>query len=133
MSEPNQKPPVHHEIDYEETDARLGVVIGSILGLIGLTLVAMLASLWLFNALDARRDRVDATPLPLINLRATPPAPRLQPNPIDNETAEEDLAGWLAHEREVLGSYGWVDEDAGKVRIPITRAMEILVVQINGE
>lgn len=34
-------------------------------------------------------------------------------------------------ESEQLGSYGWVDEDAGIVRLPIERAMELTVEEIN--
>jgi hypothetical protein len=32
----------------------------------------------------------------------------------------------LAKEREQLESYGWVDRDAGVVRIPIERAIQIV-------
>ncbi len=123
----------HGEIDYEEKDVRFGVIIGSILGLIGLTVVAMLASVWLLDSLEVRSVRLESTPVPLLELRPTPPPPRLQPNPIDAVTAEEELAIWLAHESAILGSYAWIDEDAGTVRIPITRAMELYVEQVSTE
>jgi hypothetical protein len=50
-----------------------------------------------------------------------PPAPRLQVMP-----AQELQQGRMATE-EILRSYGWVNKEAEIVRIPITRAMELLV------
>ena len=51
---------------------------------------------------------------------ATPPAPRLQSTP------RKDLEQLRAEEDAVLGSYGWVDQQAGVARIPIERAMALL-------
>ena len=48
-----------------------------------------------------------------------PPEPRLQTDP------RQDLADMRAKEDEVLGSYGWVDKNAGVVRIPIDAAMKL--------
>ena len=48
-----------------------------------------------------------------------PPEPRLQTAP------RQDLADMRAKEDEVLGSYGWVDKNAGVVRIPIDAAMKL--------
>ena len=55
--------------------------------------------------------------------RALPPAgmPQLQAHP------EEDLQVYLKNEREILGTYGWVNRKQGIVRIPIQRAMNILL------
>ena len=50
-----------------------------------------------------------------------PPEPRLQTNP------REDLRTLRAKEDELLGSYGWVDKNAGVVRIPIEDAMKLTV------
>ena len=49
-----------------------------------------------------------------------PPAPRLQTLPA------QDLAAVRAEEDRTLTTYGWVDEQAGIVRIPIDEAMKIL-------
>ena len=55
--------------------------------------------------------------------RALPPAgmPELQVHPA------EDLQVYLKHEQEILDSYGWVNRKNGVVRIPIQRAMNILL------
>jgi hypothetical protein len=41
----------------------------------------------------------------------------------------EDLAAFRQWESEILESYGWVDREKGVVRIPIDRAMELVVKQ----
>lgn len=48
------------------------------------------------------------------------PEPRLE----DNERTE--LAPFRYQEEQTLNSYGWVDQNAGVVRIPITRAMDLI-------
>jgi hypothetical protein len=48
------------------------------------------------------------------------PEPRLE----DNERTE--LNDFRYSEEEKLNSYGWVDQNAGVVHIPITRAMELI-------
>ena len=58
---------------------------------------------------------------PFENDRTLPPEPRLQ------VTAPKDLKQYKAAQDEILNSYGWVDQKAGIVRIPIDRAMDILV------
>ena len=60
---------------------------------------------------------------PLAKGRVLPPPglPRLQPHP------REDLTQYLAYEKKILSSYGWVDRKDGIVRIPIQSAMSILL------
>jgi hypothetical protein len=48
------------------------------------------------------------------------PEPHLQPHPL------ADRAAYEARQRAILTQYAWVDRDAGIVRIPIDRAMQIL-------
>ena len=48
-----------------------------------------------------------------------PPPPRIQEHP----TIE--LRDFRAQEEQILSTYGWTDKNAGIVRIPIDRAMEI--------
>jgi len=60
-------------------------------------------------------------PTPFKNVRELPPAPRLQPDP------KLDLARTLEEQRQLLDSYGWADQGTGKVRIPIDRAMDMLL------
>jgi hypothetical protein len=57
---------------------------------------------------------------PFENVRMLPPEPRLQ------VSAPKDLKQYKAAQEEILNSYGWVDQNAGIVRIPIEGAMDIL-------
>jgi hypothetical protein len=106
---------------------RLGLLAVSAGILLVLTLLAMLMAAWFFGALENRTTALEPTPLPLIELRPTPPPPRLQPNIIDRRTGEEDMTNLRAREDEILNGYDWVDRDAGVVRVPIDKAIELLV------
>ncbi len=80
--------------------------------------------LWgLFRSYQARERREDRPLPPMVaaSLARTPPEPRLEPNPL------VPLRRLRAREDAVLTSYGWVDRSAGVVRIPIERAMHLLV------
>jgi hypothetical protein len=70
-----------------------------------------------------RAERLSPPPNPLAAEYGPvrPPEPRLQAEPI------RDLKQLRAAEDTILGSYGWVDVRGGVVRIPIDRAMELLV------
>ena len=57
----------------------------------------------------------------LADSRQPPAEPRLQVTP------DQELAAIQDEENAILYSYGWVDQNAGIVRLPITRAMELLV------
>ncbi len=58
---------------------------------------------------------------PFTTSRTLPPEPRLQVRPL------EDLKVVREGQEELLNSYAWVDRANGKVRIPIDRAMELVV------
>jgi hypothetical protein len=93
---------------------------------IGLALAAALVhvALWglfrLFQAREVKRDE-PVPPMVAASLRRTPPEPRLEPDPLAPRAAAR------AREDAMLASYGWVDRSAGIARIPIDRAMELLV------
>lgn len=57
--------------------------------------------------------------------RVLPPPgiPQLQVHP------DTDLQGYLKEQRQLLDSYGWVNRKDGVVRIPIQRAMTVLLQQ----
>jgi hypothetical protein len=58
---------------------------------------------------------------PFYNSRELPPAPRLQVDPA------MDLEQVRQSQNEELNSYGWADKATGKVRVPIDRAMDMLI------
>jgi len=96
---------------------RFGFWLG--VGVVAVTL-AMLALLRVLEVRDRASDKVLSASV-AANLARTPPEPRLEPLPLapgQRLRAEEDA---------ILTSYAWVDQKAGFARIPIDRALEILV------
>lgn len=128
MSESNlpKTAPANPEVRFEDSDmsVRWLTIAGVIL--LFLTIGAMIGAVWILGGFASYRAATDPTPLPLLELRPTPPAPRIQPNPIDSTTAEEDLAALRAREEAILTGYGWIDRQTGIVRIPIDQAIELL-------
>ena len=108
------------EIGHELSDIRpryialFGIGLAVVLGAV----VILTFLLMYYKA--AQHERRD-TPLPrLARERQAMVQPRLQ---VD---AHNELREMRAAEDRMLQSYGWVDRDAGIVRIPVDRAMEIL-------
>lgn len=110
-----------HPRGYERRDMQPRTV-----GLFGLGLVAFLAIsglliAGLFLAFDAWITGREPPPPPLAAQRRPPPEPRLQPSP------GEDMRRLREGFQKVLGSYAWIDREQGIVRIPIDRAMDLVV------
>jgi hypothetical protein len=51
------------------------------------------------------------------------------PAPAPDEAAPRTLEEVEAEEARLLGSYEWMDREAGVVRIPIERAMELVILE----
>jgi hypothetical protein len=102
----------------EHSDAQSkGVFI--FLGALAVTIVVSLAVVFgLFLFFSERRETPQQFPLAKKN--QVPPEPRLETAP------GVELHGLRAQEDGILNSYGWVDRNAGVVRIPIERAMALV-------
>ena len=109
-------------VSYEKEDADTRGVIRAGILLALTTLVFSALVLFLFRWMGERAAKSDAPPPPmgLMDPNRLPPAPRLQTLPA------QDLAAVRAEEDKTLTSYGWVDEGAGTVHIPIEQAMRLL-------
>ena len=105
---------------HEERDVSLRPLIISGVCLVLLAGLSLLAMWLLFDYLAARRARLEVLPSPVFEARQLPPEPRLQISP------QQDMRQMRAAEMAALHSYGWVDRQAGIVRIPIERAIELL-------
>lgn len=86
------------------------------------TLVSAVLMWFLFRGLLAREEARDPKPLAIVE-RTQPPPP---PGPRLQVTPEADMAALRAEEGAALAGYGWVDRAAGRVRIPIERAMALV-------
>jgi len=96
---------------------RFGIALAIAMALVS---VAMWGLFRFFEA-EQEKSREPMPPMVAANLRRTPSGPRLEPDPLAPRRAVQ------AREDAVLTSYGWVDPKAGVARIPIDRAMELLV------
>jgi hypothetical protein len=128
----------HGHGDYEREDFSTATVVGSLIGLIVMCVVSFVIVVGMYRYLEkTQMEHVAANPM--VPMKAdtrhmTPgknpgdepmevqafPKPRLQSD--DVQEMREQLHG----EEGRLQSYGWVDQDSGQARIPVSRAMELL-------
>jgi hypothetical protein len=111
------------ESGHESRDVSIRPIVQFGIALAIATVGIQLALWGLFRMFDVREKRKDRPVPPIVaaNLHRLPPQPRLEPNPLAPRRALR------ATEEALLNSYGWIDRNAGIARIPIDRAMEILV------
>jgi hypothetical protein len=88
-----------------------------------LTLVVVLIAMWGVSRYFSRHQTLGPPASPFAQGRPMPAPgqPRLQVFP------RQDLQHMLAQQNEILNTYGWVDPKRGIVRIPIDRAMDLLL------
>jgi hypothetical protein len=106
---------------HEQSDMNVRAVVISGIGLFITIIVIGFVLRGAFGYFSSHRIKPSMPPSALTSIERLPPEPRLQVNP------QEDLKKMREAEDRVLNSYGWVDEKAGIVRIPIDRAMELIV------
>ena len=108
---------------HEERDVTFRPVVGGLVGIFVVTVLVFALVGVVFRYLVHREAEVSPAANPLAGTygRQLPPEPRLQQKPL------QDLRQFRATEDAQLNSYGWVDRGAGTARIPIARAMELLV------
>jgi hypothetical protein len=109
--------PSHHE----ESDVDIRGVLIFAAGLVVVTAFIGVVVWGLFRYFNARDESTSAPSFPLAvsQERRLPPEPRLQTNP------REDLRQLREAEQDTLTTYGWVDRNAGIVRIPIDDAIRL--------
>jgi hypothetical protein len=109
------------ELKHQGTDLRLRPILISVIVFVVVGAVIALGVGLLFLHLrkldeshDVRRTFVKAAP-------PVPPEPRLETDP------REDFQEYFSNQQETLKSYGWTSRSEGKVRIPVDRAMGLVV------
>ncbi len=114
-------PPDNPEVHHEHSDVNVRGILIFVGSLLALGIVIHVALWGLFRYFESRERAADPTPAPLAAARpVVPPTPRLQTAP---RLAYDDF---LRRQQDSLSSYGWIDQSAGVVRIPIDRAMQII-------
>jgi hypothetical protein len=112
---------VNPEVHHEQSDVDIRAILGFGAGLFAVVAVVYVIIFGIFRGFDRREGVQVASEYPLAAAQGhrEPPEPRLQTDP------RQDLADMWAKEDELLGSYGWVDKNAGVVRIPIDDAVRL--------
>jgi hypothetical protein len=115
-----ERHPKHGEEGYEHADANVRSLyqFGAVLGI--LIIAVMWAMVHTYNFF-AKHESLGPPASPFENQRELPPQPRLQPHPAT------DLKRYCEIEQQQLTTYGWVDQNNGLVRIPVDRAMDIVL------
>jgi hypothetical protein len=116
-------PGEHPAVRHEESDVNIRAIFAFGLALTIATIFLGFVVWILFTYFSSREARTVTPQYPLAagQQNRLPPEPRLQTDP------RKDLGDLRAQEDAVLNSYGWVDKNAGVVRIPIEEAMKIAV------
>jgi hypothetical protein len=109
-------------VGHETTDAEIAPLVRFAVFLAATVIVCALVVIGLYKYLDEREQAEKAGRYPLAAgmVRPLPPRPRLQTYPFD------DIKELRKQENQVLDHYAWVDQNAGVVRIPIERAIDVL-------
>ena len=111
------------DASYERTDAHVKPIARFMLWLAVLTVLTHVGIGFLFAAMSGNRVEAVEPRYPLAEATLgeipEPEGWRLQTDP------EIDMQRFRAAEDARLESYGWVDEDAGTVRLPIDEAMRL--------
>lgn len=120
MAIERQDPHVPPSPGYERSDARPGSLLKLGIGLFLILVACFIGMKWMFSYF-AKVQQLGPPASPFENARVLPPPPRLQVQP------RLDLEKYLDSQNRALTSYGWVDKQNGVIRIPIDRAMDLLV------
>lgn len=108
-------------VQHETRDVHVRPLAWLGVGLAMLIVVAFVMMKGVFELLDRQQARSDTPPLPMVTQRPQqPPEPRLQTTPVPNRKLV------IEQETKLLTTYGWVDQKAGTVHIPVERAMQLL-------
>jgi hypothetical protein len=121
---------------FERRDIGIGAVLWFLVGLAVAGVIITFLMNGLFHYLEKRTETQQTPVSPLITnapkdtrhlstnyrdyLKETFPSPQLE---IDERTQLDQIR---LKEEQTLATYGWVDQNAGTVRIPIERAMDLI-------
>lgn len=105
---------------HEHREVTPGLLIMCALGLAVTVTITCFVVLGLFNYFKTHQEPNQVLS-PMANPAALPPEPRLQ---IEGTVQIQELR---EKEDHVLNSYAWVDQKSGAVRVPIDKAMDLLL------
>jgi len=117
-----EKTPVDRGLGYEPRDASNKRLLQFAFWLAVLLAVTMVGMKWTFDYFK-KVEPLGQTASPLLKQgqRELPPSPRLQVHP------HQELVDYCEDQQKAVNSYGWVSQEAGVVRIPVERAMDLIL------
>jgi hypothetical protein len=107
-------------VKHEESDVNVRAIFGFGAGLLAAA-IAIHVLIWLLFLVLSSRAQTAKTPV----YPMAAPGDRLPPEPRLQASPRQELIDFRAREALILGTYGWIDRDAGTVRIPIDEAVRI--------
>src|SRR5580704_10268093 len=116
-------PDVARSGGYEKSDASPRGLVYFALTIAAILAATCLSLIWLFKHYEKTENPGSFVAAPFSDTRPLPPPPRIQANPA------VDMQSYLQSQQNLLNTYGWIDRQNGIVRLPIDRAMELLLEQ----
>ncbi|HJZ80696.1 MAG TPA: hypothetical protein VKD91_10130 [Pyrinomonadaceae bacterium] len=121
---------VEHPIHaHEESDVSTAGIIKFGVALMVSTVVVCLLVWGLFAIFNSQAAKTETPAPPLYRGDRLPPEPRLQGMPGHQSFPSEDIKEFRAKENAGLNSYGWVNQQAGVIHIPIEEAKKLIVTR----
>ena len=123
----------HAEEGYERQDLTARAVYAFLISLIVGGVIVYFIVWGVYHFMDARQRRLQPQQSPLVQQVGTdtrivsPDEIKKFPEPRLERNERIEINDFRLKEEQTLNSYGWVDEKAGVVRIPIERAIELIV------
>src|SRR5438477_313232 len=120
---------------FERQDLGSRTVYGFLLSLAVIGVLVYFSVWGIFIVLDKYFSKHEAPPSPMmVEQKATTPTravpegyvEKVFPEPRLETNERTEINDFRLGEEQTLNSYGWVDQNAGVVRIPITKAMELI-------
>jgi hypothetical protein len=105
---------------YERSDANVRSLVKFAFALFMVLVVVIILMRWMFIYF-AKSQQLGPPASPFENARVLPPQPRLQVKP------GLDLQAYCEDQLRQLDTYGWVDPHNEVVRIPVDRAMDLIL------
>ena len=106
---------------HETKDANIKSLVLSGIGLFIITGIVLVIIVVLIDFFEAQKIKNENSPHPLAVRAEGPPEPRLQVTP------DKDWQIFRAREDSILNSYGWIQKEVGVLRLPVERAMELIL------
>jgi hypothetical protein len=116
--------PVEPGAGYERRDANIAALLQFAFWLAVLLAVTLVGMKWTFDYFK-RTEALGPPPSPLVkpDARVLPPSPRLQAQP------HLELKDYCEAQQAKVNTYSWVDRQSGVVRIPVDRAMDLVLTR----